>query len=33
MEDHSQKLSQLSYVSRERILGKYKLDLNQVEGV
>lgn len=33
MEDHSQKLSLLSYVSRKRILEKYKPDLNQVKSV
>lgn len=33
MEDHSQKLSLLSYVSRKRILEKYKPDLNKVKSV
>lgn len=33
MEDHSQKLGQLSYVLRKRNLDKYKLELNQAKGV
>lgn len=33
MEDHSQKLGQLSSVPKKRNLDKYKPELNQVKGV